>query len=239
MLGGQWTKNGGSYALAMGSVPSKRVPDLIERLTSRFVAERNGEESFQAWCQRIGKQALKAIVTEFAPVPLHKDDPSFYSDWGDPREFTIGDMGVGECAGEIVSLSQFGFTQAESEAFEAQLLLDAGKFREADEKAYQAMLTAAKTLVQTEWLDVPDVPATIVEEFRKRFVEPKIFWDTYHHGQFANYLLARYESPDTRYTSDTAHKLVEEANLFIDAAHKCDAKIQAKNATAVQIPTPR
>ena len=26
--------------------------------------------------------------------------------------------------------------------------------------------------------------------------------------------------PDERYTKDTAHKLIEEANLFIDAAHK-------------------
>jgi sulfite reductase (ferredoxin) len=234
MLGGQWTHNAGSYALAMGAVPSKRVPDLIERLTSRYVAERTGDESFQKFCQRIGKQALKNMVNEFVAVPLHKDDPSFYSDWGDPREFTIGDMGVGECAGEIVSLAQFGFTLAESEAFEAQLLLDAGQFQQADEKAYQAMITAAKTLVQVQWLDAPNDPNIVVEEFRKRFVEPKLFWDTYHHGQFANYLFARHEGADSRFTKDTAHKLVEEANLFIDAAHKCHAKLQAQSASAAQ-----
>jgi sulfite reductase (ferredoxin) len=238
MLGGQWSKNAGSYALAMGSVPSRRVPDLVERLTSRYISERKGEESFQAFCQRIGKQELKGIVNEFTAVPLHKDDPSFYSDWGDPREFTIGDMGVGECAGEIVSLAQCGFTQAEGEAFDAQLLLDAGNYQQADEKAYQAMVTAAKTLVQLQWLDVPNDAGVIVEEFRRRFVEPKIFWDTYHHAQFANYLLHRHESPDTRYTKDTAHKLVEEANLFIDAAYKCQAKIESSAASAVQIPTP-
>ena len=68
-----------------------------------------------------------------------------------------------------------------------------GNISQADEKAYEAMLTAAKTLVQVQWLDVPNDPAVIVEEFRKRFVEPKMFWDTYHHGQFANYLLARHE----------------------------------------------
>jgi sulfite reductase (ferredoxin) len=98
------------------------------------------------------------------------------------------------------------------------------------------MLTAAKTLVQVEWLDAPNDPAVIVEEFRKRFVETKLFWDTYHHGQFANYLLARHEGADSRFTKDTAHKLVEEANLFIDAAHKCHAKIQARPAGAVHVP---
>jgi sulfite reductase (ferredoxin) len=230
MLGGMWRKNAGSYALAMGSVPSHRIPDLIDALTSRYVNDRQKGESFQQFCQRFGKKALKEIVEKFTPVPAHSEDASFYSDWGDPREFTIGDMGVGECAGEIVSLTQFGFTQAESEAFEAQLLLDGNQFRAADEKAYQAMITAAKTLVQLEYLDVPNEPDRIVEEFRKRFVDTKLFWDTYHHGQFANYLLARHEGADGRYSADTAHKLVEEANLFIDAAHKCDAKYQAQKA---------
>ena len=34
--------------------------------------------------------------------------------------------------------------------------------------------------------------------------------------------------------ADTAHKLVEEANLFIDAAHKCDSKVQAMLAQQQQ-----
>jgi sulfite reductase (ferredoxin) len=226
MLGGKWLENGGSYGLALGSVPSKRIPDLVDRITQRFVADRQSGETFQQYCQRIGKMALKAIVDEFTSVTPHEVDPSFYSDWGDPRQFSIGDMGTGECAGEVVTAAQFGFTQAESEAFEAQLLLDEGKYREADERGYQSMLTAARTLVQLQWLDVPSDPDAIVNEFRARFVERKLFWDPYHAGQFANYLFNRHDGPDTRYTRDTAHKLVEEANLFIDAAHKAHAKYQ-------------
>jgi sulfite reductase (ferredoxin) len=227
MLGGQWAQNGGSYALAMGAVPSKRVPDLVTALTDRYTAEKQAGESFQQWCQRIGKKALKAIVDPFAPVPPHAADPSFYNDWGDPRSYTIGDMGVGECAGEVISLAQFGFTEAESMAFEAQLLLDAGENRKADEMAYGAMLKAARTLVQLQWLDVPADPNLVVDEFRKRFVDTKVFWDTYHGDQFSRYLFVRHEGPDPRYTKETAHKLVEEANLFIDAAHKAHAKVQA------------
>jgi sulfite reductase (ferredoxin) len=226
MLGGKWKQNGGSYALAMGAVPSKRVPALVERLTERYIAKKQDGESFQDFCQRIGKKALKAIVDEFTFVPPPNVDPSFYSDWGDPRQFSIGDLGAGECAGEVVSLAQFGFTQAETEAFEAQVLLDEQKYQQADEKAYQAMLTAARTLVGLQWLDVPNDPRIIIEEFRKRFVETKLFWDTYHADQFSNYLFRRHEGADARFTADTAHKLVEEANLFIDAAHKCHAKYQ-------------
>ncbi len=234
MLGGMWAKNGGSYALAMGAVPSKRIPQLVTALTDRYVAERQGDaDTFQAWCGRIGKKQLKAMVEPFVPVPAHKDDASFYTDWGDPREFTIGDLGTGECAGEVVSLSQFGFSQAEGEAFEAQLLLDAGQYQAADEKAYQAMLTAAKTLVQIDYLDVPDAADVILGEFRTRLVDTKLFWDTYAADQFSKYLFARAEGPDQRFTNDTAHKLVEEANLFIDAAHKCELKMRQRGVPAL------
>jgi sulfite reductase (ferredoxin) len=232
MLGGQWVENGGSYALAMGSVPSKAIPRLVAALTDRFVAEKKPDENFQAWCARIGKKELKAIVEPFSVVPFHKDDASYYTDWGDPREFTIGDLGMGECAGEVVSMSQFGFTQAEAEAFEAQLLLDAGQFKAADEKAYQAMLTAAKTLVQLQYLDVSDDPNVIVSEFKTRMVDTQLFWDRFAADQFSRYLFVRHEGPDIRYNKDTAHKLIEEANLFIDAAHKCDLKIRQQNALA-------
>jgi sulfite reductase (ferredoxin) len=240
MLGGMWQHNGGSYALAMGAVPSKQVPNLVERLTQKFVTERSGDENFQAFCHRIGKKALKEVVDEYTFVPPHSVDPAYYTDWGDVREFTIGDMGTGECAGEVVSLAQFGFTQAETEAFEAQLLLDDGKYQAADERAYQAMLTAAKTLVQLQWPDAPNDPKVVVEEFRKRFVETKLFWDTYHGDQFSRYLFLRHDGADTRFNADTAHKLVEEANLFIDAAHKCHIKFQEslnvlKPATAANV----
>ena len=91
------------------------------------------------------------------------------------------------------------------------------------------MLKAANTLVRLEWPDAPTDPRVTVEEFRKRFVDSKIFWHRQHANQFSNYLLNRHENgPDTRFTRDTASKLVEEANLFIDAAHQAHAAWQQK-----------
>jgi len=227
MIGGKWHDNAGSYGLAIGSIPSKAIPTVVNRLTEKYVAERQTEESFQNFCTRLGKKSLKTLIDDLAKVPPHSTDASFYTDWGDPREFTIGDMGVGECAGEVISLVDFGFTAADSEAFEAQLLLDDGKLHEAEEMAYKTMLTAAKTLVQLQWQDAPTDADSVVREFKTRLVDTKLFWDPYHAGQFANYLLNRHaEGPDARYTKDTVHKIVEEANLFIDAAHKAHAKYQ-------------
>ena len=37
VLGGQWTNNGGSYGLAIGSIPSKRIPEAVDRITERYL----------------------------------------------------------------------------------------------------------------------------------------------------------------------------------------------------------
>jgi sulfite reductase (ferredoxin) len=236
VLGGQWSENAASYGHAMGSVPSKRIPEFVGRLTEKFVSDRQPNESFQKYCGRLGKKALKGMIDEWTKVPPHDVDASYYSDWGDPREFTIGDMAMGECAGEIVTSAEFGFAAAETSKFEAQLALEAGDYRRADELAYKAMIEAASTILRTQLPDLPKDNATIVSEFRTRFVDTKLFWDRFAHGTFSNYLFARQESPPERHTQETAHQLTDQANLFIDAAHACYMKLQANAAEAVKLP---
>src|SRR6185369_3454845 len=132
VLGGKWQENAGAYGLAIGTFPSKNVPDIIEAITSRYVRERKGTESFQDFIKRIGKQECRAMLDPFMAVPAYEKDRSYYSDWGDPREFTIGDMGIGECAGEVISVTQFDLADAERLVFEAQLHLESEAFARAD-----------------------------------------------------------------------------------------------------------
>jgi len=57
-------------------------------------------------------------------APSFEENPDLYRDWGNPREFTMLDRGIGECAGEVISASQFDLADAEREVFEAQLELE-------------------------------------------------------------------------------------------------------------------
>ena len=56
VLGGQWQRNAGSYGLAVGAVPAKRVPDVLEALTERYVAERADDENIPNLGQRTRAQ---------------------------------------------------------------------------------------------------------------------------------------------------------------------------------------
>jgi sulfite reductase (ferredoxin) len=234
VLGGQWVNNGGSYGLAIGAVPSKRVPDAIDRITDRYLAERRDGESFQQFIQRFGRAKIRDLLADLVEVPSHAADPSFYSDWGDPREYTIGDMGVGECAGEVVTLTQFGLAASEREVFEAQLILEKGQAPEAARIAYRAMISAAKSLVQVQTIDVSDDPEQVLQEFRTRLHETRLFADPYAGDKFAQYLFRAHDKgrSDGAITPEAAHQRIEEAQLFIEAAHACyDRMSSAKSPT--------
>jgi sulfite reductase (ferredoxin) len=224
LVGGQWDQNAGAYGLAVIAIPSKRIPEVVDRMTEAFLRERQKGETFQAWIKRIGKAKVRSMLEDLASIPGHDENPSFFSDWRDPREYSTGDMGVGECAGEVVSPLDFGLAAAEREAFEAQLTLEAGNFRKATDQALGSMLTAARELVQTR-APVGDQAPDIVREFRERFFDTKLFWDPFAGGKFAQYLFHAVENPQASPTSDSAHRLVEEAQLFIEAAHSCRLKL--------------
>ena len=230
VLGGKWRENAGAYGLAIGAVPSKRVPEAITRVTDRFVADRKPDESFQQFIQRFGKRALKDMLADLTTVPSHDESPEFYSDWGDPREFSLSDMGIGECAGEVVSLTEFDLAAAEAQVFEAQLKLEEEHYKQADHFAYQGMLLAAKGLIKTEFIDIADDPDDIIREFRARFFDTKLFFDKYAGGKFAMYLFRRHEKPEQTSTAETARQLVEEAQLFLEASHACQARLATRQA---------
>jgi len=237
LLGGEWENNGATYGLTIGGIPSKRVPEFIDRVTSKYLAERQEGERFRDYTNRLGKKALKELVDEFASVPPYAVDRSYYSDWRDPREFTIADIGTGECAGAVVPRIEFDLQAAEQRVFEASVYLDEGDYRKADETAYAAMLLAAAGLVRTQMWDISDNADQIVAEFKARFYDTQLFQSKdagqYAGGKFAQYLFNRHADTERAFTADNARHLVEEAQLFIEAAYGCHHRLQEQQSQAM------
>jgi sulfite reductase (ferredoxin) len=233
VIGGQWANNGGSYGLAVGAIPSKRVPEAVEIITDTYVKERSEGETFQAWTTRIGKAKVRDLLKNLMELPSYEENPDMYRDWGDPREYTTGDMGVGECAGEIVPFVQFGLAASERVAFEAQLKLDDGKHQEAAKLALDAMVEAAKALTREKELNLGDDHDEIVREFRKHMVETQLFRDPFAGDKFSVYLFRAFGQDVSAFGAEQARQRVQEAQLFIEASHACVERMDA--ATAAQI----
>jgi sulfite reductase (ferredoxin) len=227
VLGGQWVNNAGTFGMAMGAIPSKNIPKVVIKLTEYYVDNRSSkEESFQSFFASMIKTEIKSLLMEFTEIPPYLEDADFYTDWGDPRVFTLGDMGVGECAGEVVSLTEVELQSAERICFEAQVVLDEGKLDAAEEKAYQAMLRGATALLRKEFQDVPSDPDGIVSEFKEHFYDTKLFFDRFAKGKFGKYLINRNENPPKDLNNDLVHRQIEESQLFIEAAHACYARLR-------------
>jgi len=233
VLGGQWTENAKSYGMIAGAVPSKRIPDAIQAITDKYAAEKLEGETFQNFIKRIGKAEIRTLLKPLQVLPSYEEDPSFYSDWGDPREYSIGDIGIGECAGEIVPFVEFGLQAAEQELFEAQDALERGESVAAATRGFGAMVTAAKALLRHLEVQVTDDWDDVVARFRTHLHETKLFHDQYAKGKFADYLLGihgdrRYESAD----GEMAHATLDGAGLFIEASHACYQRLSAPAAAA-------
>ena len=233
VLGGRWDENAGSFGMPVGAVPSKRIPEVVDALADRFISERQSGESFLDFTGRTGKKELGELVKSFKDVTPPTDDFNAYIDWGDAREFSRKDMGVGECAGEVVTRVDMELAGAESVAFEAQIALDDGELEKADVKAYEAMLVAAEALVRTQVPDPPSDPAELVREFRERFYDTELFFDRFAKGKFARPLFDRQENgPQFRHERDIV-ELIENTSLFIDAAYQCDIRMAGAQSAAV------
>ncbi|MBX7147891.1 nitrite/sulfite reductase [bacterium] len=232
VLGGQMQKNGGANGLAITTIPSKAIPATVTRLANMYLEGRSGDESFKSFIERTGKIAVKNALIDLAQIPSYEENKDYYVDWGNVREFTTSDIGVGECAGEVVSLTDMGLKVADREMFESQVVYEKGDLNKAVVAAYGAMLRAAQALVKSKNIDISENPEEIINEFNKYFCETGIFYDPFMGNQFAKYLFKAQEEGVDNISADRAHQRMEEAQLFIDAAHGCNIRMGMQQQAA-------
>jgi sulfite reductase (ferredoxin) len=238
VLGGEWTHNAANFGQSLGAIPSKRVPEVVDHLLELYMQGRQSGERFRDFIIRTGKTEIKQQIKPFTVVPPYQVNAWFYADWADAREFSIGDIGVGECAGEVVSLTEFGIAAAEALHFDAQVVLEGGqdqaRLAKAADLALQAMLSGAQALIKVQNIDISDHPDTIIKEFRQRFYDTELFFDPYAKGKFAHYFFSAYEQRYQPKDLDAILRLIEEAGLFIEAAHACYTRL-LETRTAIPV----
>jgi sulfite reductase beta subunit-like hemoprotein/uncharacterized protein (UPF0332 family) len=210
---------GDGFGRIVTKVPSARVGEAIERLCTLFLEEASEGEAFGAFAKRLGRARFKALLADLAVLPSPTQDPGFFREFGKDEAFAVR-RGVGECAGEVVQLSDLLLTRADREADEAdQLLEDGATAEQIVPTAHSAMTQAARALLATEGLTNPSEFDTR-EEFRRRFYESGRIFEGVGH-----YYLATESETSEQVEGDRLRRLVVEAGLFVEEAHTILAKI--------------
>jgi len=148
-------------------LPARSVPAAISHLLDVYRRDRREGEGLSAFIARAGKTRLKDELIPYTIVPSFEEDATHYYDWEGEDEFVLEDLGPGECAGGALEMIDNRILEAEQELYQARLLADKHQYAVSVNKAYRAVLAAAKALLVTEGLD-PATDAETVAEFEKR-----------------------------------------------------------------------
>ncbi|MFM8551693.1 MAG: sulfurtransferase TusA family protein [Nitrospiraceae bacterium] len=160
-LGGQVMNGTAAIGQMTVKLPAKNVPAAVTHLLSVYRRDRRQGESLPSFITRVGKIALKEELIPYTIVPAFDEDATFYYDWEGEEEFILEDLGPGECAGGALEMIGDRILEAEQELYQAKLLAEKHQYSVSVNKAYRAVLAAAKALLVTEGLD----PATDAETF--------------------------------------------------------------------------
>ena len=155
-------------------------------------------------------------------------DRSFFTDWGDPREYTLGDMGVGECAGEVVSPFDFAAgARPSGNCSKRSWQFEAGQIEEAGKQGLPRHAARGQGAGEdAEYAYLRDDPDQIVRRVPHAILRHAIVLGSVRRRQIRALLLRRARQKRTnRSPWIAAATLLDEAQLFIDAAHSCNHKM--------------
>ena len=79
-------------------LPAKRVPDAVERWLRFYESDRNGDEPFNDFVERIGTDRFEELVAELKmPVEFNAENLTHFIDWNRSEPYKV-ERGEGECA---------------------------------------------------------------------------------------------------------------------------------------------
>lgn len=99
MLGGQYDDGRARIAQRLNvRVPSKRVPEAVERFLRHYQANRQEGESFNAFLDRTGIKGFEEQIVELSlPVQFDDDHKNEFIDWNRSSLYKL-ERGEGECS---------------------------------------------------------------------------------------------------------------------------------------------
>ncbi|RMH37171.1 MAG: HEPN domain-containing protein [Nitrospirae bacterium] len=200
-------------------VPAKHVPDALRHLLAFYRQNRQEGETLHAFFSRVGKAAIKDVLIPYTFLPSFEDNPDVYYDWEADEEFTVEDLGPGECAGGALEMIDNRMLEAEQELYQAQVLARKHQYAIAVNKAYRSIIAGAKALLVTEGVD-PNTDEDTLTEFERLIVAKGVIPTEYHH------LAQRISNLGSKDASETfAQEKIAFARNFVEVCRSITERI--------------
>jgi sulfite reductase (ferredoxin) len=98
LLGGYTTEGLAKFGKPTIQIPARRVPEAIKALLNFYRSDRQPDEKFRLFVERVGTPKIKELLQEYTTIPSFETSPKMYEDLGDDGKLFKMEMGKGECA---------------------------------------------------------------------------------------------------------------------------------------------
>ncbi|MHC4527946.1 MAG: sulfurtransferase TusA family protein, partial [Planctomycetota bacterium] len=146
LIGAKTVEGNARLAERIGTVPAKRIPDLL--------------------AETLSGQAIKTLIAKYDDIGVEVPD-DYYYDWGSDEAFSLAGRGPGECGAGVMDVIKLDIDEAKEATEAASKQTGAGR----SENLYKAIVAAARALLVTFGSE-PKKDREIFAAFGEHLIEP-------------------------------------------------------------------
>ncbi|MCG3113045.1 MAG: sulfurtransferase TusA family protein [Candidatus Manganitrophus sp. SB1] len=202
-------------------IPAKNIPSAVIELIKAYRENRQGEEAFNQFIERFGRDALSVRLEKFIQIPTPQEAPEYYQDYNGDQDFSLDDLGPGECAGTVIDMIEHHLRMGSQSIEKASAALARGQSNEAIADIKQAIMVCCRALLIPFGVDLPHEDQ-ILKEFQHKLVEQGIVTE-----RFENFTedLGKWVSFDPQLES--VRKTLDLADAFVRECHEAYDRLDA------------
>jgi sulfite reductase (ferredoxin) len=166
VAGGVHADGQARLAEPIGTVAARDLPEFTRQVISLWLSNKHRFASFSEYVKAEGRDEIKLICERFLNVPAFSEEPSYYTDWGADKPFSLVGRGQGECSAGL--FDQIGIDLKRIADLRKRLAA-APASDERYELLYQIAFSASRALLVTRGIDAVD-EESVFSSFQRHFI---------------------------------------------------------------------
>jgi len=166
VAGGVHADGQARLAEPIGTVAARDLPEFTRQVISLWLSNKHRFASFSEYVKAEGRDEIKLICERFLNVPAFSEEPSYYTDWGADKPFSLVGRGQGECSAGL--FDQIGIDLKRVADLRKRLAAPLAS-DERYELLYQIAFSASRALLVTRGIDAVD-DESVFSSFQRYFI---------------------------------------------------------------------
>lgn len=172
-------------------IPAKNIPKAVMELIRIYRENRERAEPFNHFIERFTRETISEQLEKFMDLPSQDEAPDAYKDWRDDRDFSLDEIGPGECSGTVIDMIEHNLRMAEETIKKAVQKVEKNEHAHVPDLIKQAILLDCRALLYTHGIESSH-DDQILKEFQHKLVEQGILSERFETftadlGQWADF----------------------------------------------------